>query len=411
MDRHHCEGFKQTAGNALRYIAEWRGRWIALACWQSGMVKFRKRDRWMGEEWKSVDVQKLVGSNTRLVVLGERNEFPGIVCHMMREMVSRIGNDWAEFYGSELIFVESLVGKGTVLERVHKRLCWSRLGSVGLRVDSEGQYTRAGKGRRIVFARKLKSIMAKEYADSGAHDDTAKDRCASRVAERGGWKIVNLFAVVERVVLVSVLATFVLGFGDRLEARTVNAWRLTTNRASGSSGKIEALKHLNSEIGVRIVGWNMTVKKRVALTGIDLSPPNVSTSGASVTCRTRTYLRGVDVKKAVMDKAILACTDLQRADLREADLRNADLRGADLRGTDLRGAELSGARLEDSVIHLVEDQSVSSFRRALGEAVLNRTDLRGAKGLTCGQLVRAIGWNEAYRNDSLACHRLIPVDE
>ena len=31
MDQHHYLGFKRFAGRGLRYVAEWRGRWIALA--------------------------------------------------------------------------------------------------------------------------------------------------------------------------------------------------------------------------------------------------------------------------------------------------------------------------------------------------------------------------------------------
>ncbi|MDE0023217.1 MAG: hypothetical protein OXP69_02270 [Spirochaetaceae bacterium] len=35
MDRHHYLGFKRFAGRGLRYLAEWRGQWLALAGWQT----------------------------------------------------------------------------------------------------------------------------------------------------------------------------------------------------------------------------------------------------------------------------------------------------------------------------------------------------------------------------------------
>ena len=49
MNRHHYLGFKRFAGRGLRYVAEWRGRWVALAGWQVAALKFARRDRWMGD--------------------------------------------------------------------------------------------------------------------------------------------------------------------------------------------------------------------------------------------------------------------------------------------------------------------------------------------------------------------------
>ncbi len=45
MDQHHYLGFKRFAGRGLRYVAEWRGQWLALAGWQCGALKCRARDR------------------------------------------------------------------------------------------------------------------------------------------------------------------------------------------------------------------------------------------------------------------------------------------------------------------------------------------------------------------------------
>jgi len=35
MDRHHHLGFKRFPGLGLRYVLDWRGRWIGLAGWQA----------------------------------------------------------------------------------------------------------------------------------------------------------------------------------------------------------------------------------------------------------------------------------------------------------------------------------------------------------------------------------------
>ena len=41
MDRHHYLGFKRFAGRGLRYVAEWRGQWLALAGWRRSMCDIR----------------------------------------------------------------------------------------------------------------------------------------------------------------------------------------------------------------------------------------------------------------------------------------------------------------------------------------------------------------------------------
>ena len=79
-------------------------------------------------------------------------------------------------------------------------------------------------------------------------------------------------------------------------------------------------------------------------------------------------LRGADLSDAA----------LQRSNLSAANLRGVDLRRSLLQGTSLMGADLAGA------------------------------DLRGATGVTCEQLASASGWDEAYRDPTLACGRPIP---
>lgn len=90
-------------------------------------------------------------------------------------------------------------------------------------------------------------------------------------------------------------------------------------------------------------------------------------------------LKGVDLRKIVMPGGDMSDVDLTDADLaegqlgegcfRKATLTNAKFVGSDLTGADLGEAELGGADFSD--------------------AVLANTDLRGAKGVTQGQLDQA----------------------
>ena len=109
MDQHHYLGFKRFAGRGLRYVAEWRGRWIALAGWQAAALKCAARDRWIG--WRGKKMFKrlhLIANNTRFLVLGERGVFANLGSCMLSAMLRRLSDDWLQQYGHPLLVVEAL---------------------------------------------------------------------------------------------------------------------------------------------------------------------------------------------------------------------------------------------------------------------------------------------------------------
>ena len=85
--------------------------------------------------------------------------------------------------------------------------------------------------------------------------------------------------------------------------------------------------------------------------------------------------------------------DLERANLSAADLKDADLRGANLGGANLTGAQFEGSNF---------------FKALIDGADLNEADLRGARFLQCPQLMSALNWQSAYRDEDLACGAAIP---
>ena len=110
MDQHHYLGFKRFAGRGLRYVAEWRGRWIALAGWQAAALKCGPRDRWI--RWRGKKMFKrlhLIANNTRFLVLGERGVFANLGSCMLSAMLRRLSDDWLQQYGHPLLVVESFV--------------------------------------------------------------------------------------------------------------------------------------------------------------------------------------------------------------------------------------------------------------------------------------------------------------
>lgn len=150
--------------------------------------------------------------------------------------------------------------------------------------------------------------------------------------------------------LVVTLIAFWIDYSDRIEERTVRAWQLLTEEASGNSGKSAALQYLNGEDGLCLAGWCLYVMKpRIPLTGIDLSPPGQAQRAIGHE-PSGVYLRGVKLPGADLSQANLSGADLARANLAGSNLRQANLSGARLGRANLSGSKLNGANLSRVIL-------------------------------------------------------------
>lgn len=151
MDQHHYLGFKRFAGRGLRYVAAWRGRWIALAGWQAAALKCAPRDRWIG--WRGKKMFKrlhLIANNTRFLVLGERGVFANLGSCMLSAMLRRLSDDWQHAYGHPLLAVESFVDPARFNGTMYQAANWSYVGNSKGYARSNGHYTDPhGKPKRL----------------------------------------------------------------------------------------------------------------------------------------------------------------------------------------------------------------------------------------------------------------------
>ena len=70
MAEQHALGFRGFAGRGLRYVAGYRGCWLALLGWQAGAFKCRPRDLWIGwRQHEQFSRLHLLANNTRMLLL------------------------------------------------------------------------------------------------------------------------------------------------------------------------------------------------------------------------------------------------------------------------------------------------------------------------------------------------------
>ena len=129
MNEHHYLGFKQFAGRGLRYVAEWRGQWVALAGWQTGVFQCKPRDQWLG--WsKEIQFQRLhlIGNNTRFLILPAAQGCPNLGSYVLGANLKRLSADWQAEWGHPLELAESFVDPSRFQGTVYKAANWLELG-------------------------------------------------------------------------------------------------------------------------------------------------------------------------------------------------------------------------------------------------------------------------------------------
>ncbi len=119
-------------------------------------------------------------------------------------------------------------------------------------------------------------------------------------------------------------------------------------------------------------------------------------------------MEGMDLSGAKLNGVNLSWSNLSGANLRDAEFRWANLYSARLRGSDLRGADFGSANLTSAKFYRAKLRGADMGDANLDGAHFGSADLRGAKNITCDQLRKALKFESAYRDESLACGLPIP---
>ena len=273
-----------------------------------------------------------------------------------------------------------------------------------------------------------------------------RDRLACVAKKIEGTSIFRFLRSIEPLLLAIALIPIGFGLLTLHEARAARFWELLLRQAGHGVGQVEALEYLNRPKPRVLPTWfPISFGKKTNFATIDLTPTGVADGDEEDPCyitdslrEVRNNLRGVRLPRAILDDANLKCTNLERAKLRRASLVKADLRHADLEEADLRAANLTqaelhdanlnggrlrGARLRGAVLRKADlvgaDLTESNLERAvltdadlrhavLDNAILSHADLTRATGLYCDQLRMAKNWEEAIRDNELACGGDVP---
>jgi predicted transposase YbfD/YdcC len=147
---HHYLKSAQLVGEHLRYVAEYRGQWLALASWGAPALHLKARDRFIAwdEEQRRTRLPLLV-NNCRLLVLPTCG-CPNLISRFMKLMLARLSQDWEQNWGHPLALAETFVDPHLYQGTAYKASGWNRLGqTAGWKRSAEDFYQKHERPKQI----------------------------------------------------------------------------------------------------------------------------------------------------------------------------------------------------------------------------------------------------------------------
>jgi predicted transposase YbfD/YdcC len=147
---HHYLQSAELVGEHLRYVATYRGQWLALAAWSAPALHLKARDAFIGwtEEQRRTRLP-LLANNARLLVLPECH-YPNLISRFMKLMLARLSADWQARWGHPLALAESFVDPQLYRGTAYKVSGWSRLGpTAGWKRSAEDFYQKHNRPKQV----------------------------------------------------------------------------------------------------------------------------------------------------------------------------------------------------------------------------------------------------------------------
>lgn len=155
-------------GKSLRYVAEYKGEWLALIGWAAAALKCAPRDDWIG--WtKALQWQRVmfIANNSRFLIL------PGVrVANLASRILSanlkRLSADWRAIHGHPLLLAETFIDPARFAGTCYRAANWIELGQTRGFAKSNATYVAHGQSKRILvypLCRKVRAMLCAPFPD------------------------------------------------------------------------------------------------------------------------------------------------------------------------------------------------------------------------------------------------------
>ncbi len=132
-----------AVGRVLRYVAEYRGQWVALLTFSSPAFHIKLRDQWL--HWPPRQVKErrhLIAQNSRFLVLAAPGRWPNLASRVLKLVCERLPRDWEEHFGYRVQVAETFTDPLRFRGTCYKAAGWQQLGPTqGYERDWQDFYT------------------------------------------------------------------------------------------------------------------------------------------------------------------------------------------------------------------------------------------------------------------------------
>ena len=142
VTKHYLKNAK-AVGRVLRYVAEYRGQWVALLVFSLPAFHIKLRDQWL--HWSPRQVKErrhLIAQNARFLVLAAPGQWPNLASRVLKLVCERLAQDWRAHFGYPVQVVETFVDPQRFRGACYKAAGWQQLGPTqGYERDWQDFYT------------------------------------------------------------------------------------------------------------------------------------------------------------------------------------------------------------------------------------------------------------------------------
>src|SRR5271169_151667 len=167
LEREHYLASSRFAGQSLRYVAEVDGQWVALLTFSAPALHLKARERWVG--WsprQRVRRLGLVVSNSRFLVLPERQRYPNLASRVLGLALRRVSADWQERWGHPVLVVESFVDESQYRGTCYRACGFEAVGATeGFSRSSRDFYQEHGQPKQL-YLRELRPRARKRLCQA-----------------------------------------------------------------------------------------------------------------------------------------------------------------------------------------------------------------------------------------------------
>jgi hypothetical protein len=195
LEQDHYLKSSQLVGEHLRYVATWKGQWLALASWSAAALHLKDRDAFIGwSEEQRHQRLALVVNNSRLLILPECH-YPNLASRFMKLMLGRLSEDWQRVWRHPVALAETFVDPQLYQGTVYKVSGWIHLGqTAGWKRDAEDFYQKHDRSKQI-WVRELEKKACVQLR--AAQVPAAWAVVTAKVAPRCTAKVAQLHSLIE----------------------------------------------------------------------------------------------------------------------------------------------------------------------------------------------------------------------